>query len=228
MARKRGRKSRKKVSVTHYEREKNGRVEHVRDHSREQEVRDRSADPSMLSLRRSDDPLKLPAGHGQLITNDPEGQPVTTETSSIHELFDFIREGGRTMVRFKFKHGDSDNMGYQVYDQETARWNYYGAFALTMSPDHTPNVEMGDDGALYFDGFFQDFMVTPGSAIEVTHEVTQAEADEANRNSFWGDARPGKIVRVKMRILPEDLDEAALIIGKAHGTVPRIRFPGGA
>jgi len=94
-----------------------------------------------------------------------------------------------------------------------------------MSPDHAQNivylkerVDQNPPGTLVFDGFFPEFMVSPDMVTEkVRYAPPQVGAFEA---------LPGRwIVRVTMRIRPEAIDYAHLVVGKAHGVKPRIRFP---
>lgn len=52
-------KVRKRVDVSDYERERNGRPEHVGAHTREQEMRARTAPPSMHALHRTPESVQL-------------------------------------------------------------------------------------------------------------------------------------------------------------------------
>lgn len=66
---------RKRVDVSNYDRDRDGRPEHVRDYSQEREVRGEGETPAMLAMRRN---------RGPELAND--------------SIFDLIRNGSRVTI----------------------------------------------------------------------------------------------------------------------------------
>lgn len=133
---------------------------------------------------------------GILVSTGPD-QPIVTDTENPWEIYEHVQRGGRAFVSFK----DWD-YGYDIHDRVKGEWVTIMANAFTMSPDHVQNLEIHPDGTMEMDAFFRKEMCPHGTIIGV---------------------EPSSMCRVRLRIKPERIEYAHLIVGRVKGMRGRLR-----